>query len=68
MSKQDTNDHDADSVESFCEKNRISRAYLYKILKQGKGPVVRKIGRRSLITREDSAAWRAALPVRKAVA
>lgn len=66
MSNAVTFDFDADSIETFCKRHRISRSYLFKLVREGKGPRIRKVGRRSLITREDSATWRASLPVRGA--
>jgi hypothetical protein len=54
-------DKDADSVEAFCERHDFSRAYLYKLWKQGLGPEYIRVGSRRLITRNQGRAWRASL-------
>ena len=55
-------DHDgADTVERFAEKNAISRAQAWKELAAGR-LIGRKVGARTIITHEDAAAWRRALP------
>ena len=46
------------SVNAFCEAHHISRAYLYRLWNEGRGPRRTKIGRRTLISRESAAAWR----------
>ena len=45
-------------VGPFCEAHDISRAYLYKLWSQGKGPIYIQLGRRRLITAEAAAEWR----------
>jgi len=45
------------SVTSFCEAHTISRALLYKLWKEGKGPHFAKVGRRVLISQTDATAW-----------
>jgi predicted DNA-binding transcriptional regulator AlpA len=35
----------------------ISRAFLYKLIKTGKGPVLTRIGDRVFVSRENLAAW-----------
>jgi hypothetical protein len=50
---------DAYSVQEFCERHRISRPFFYKLLAQGLGPRVLRLGSRTLVTREAAAAWRA---------
>jgi hypothetical protein len=45
-------------VMPFCEAHDISRAMLYKLWKQGKGPKYIAVGRRRLITAEAAAEWR----------
>jgi hypothetical protein len=54
-------DRDADGVEAFCERHDFSRAYLYKLWKQGIGPKFIQVGKRRLITRDQGRAWRASL-------
>ena len=46
------------SVDEFCVDHRISRAMFYKILKEGTGPRVMKVGNRTLISVEADADWR----------
>lgn len=46
------------SVNSFCQVHHISRAYLYRLWSEGRGPRRTKLGRRILISREAAAAWR----------
>jgi hypothetical protein len=52
---------DADTIEEFAVKNRISRSQVYKEIAAGR-LVARKVNSRTIITREDGAAWRNALP------
>ncbi len=49
---------DAYSVESFCARHGISRAYFYLLIKRQQAPRIMKLGARTLITREAAAAWR----------
>jgi hypothetical protein len=46
------------TVPEFCEAHRISRALLYLMLRDGRGPRVMKAGRRTLISKEAAEAWR----------
>jgi len=48
-------------VSSFCSAHRISRSFFYRLLGEGRGPRLLKIGRRTLITAESAAEWRALL-------
>lgn len=50
-------------VASFCRAHCISRAHLYKLLKDGRGPKIMKVGRRTLISAEAARAWREAMEV-----
>jgi hypothetical protein len=52
---------DADTVDEFAVRNRTSRSQVYKEIAAGR-LVARKIGTRTIITREDGAAWRRSLP------
>lgn len=45
-------------VQGFCEAHHITRGFFYKLLKEGKGPRLMKVGRRTLITAESGADWR----------
>ncbi len=46
------------SIAQFCERHNISRAFFYKLSKEGRGPAVMKVGRRRIISAEAAAAWR----------
>lgn len=46
------------TVAAFCQAHHIARSYFYALLKQGKGPEIYKLGRRTYISGEAAAAWR----------
>ena len=46
------------SVTDFCRAHGISRALFYKLLREGCGPRVMKVGRRTLISCEAAEQWR----------
>ena len=46
------------SVSEFCRAHGISRGTFYKLLADGRGPKVAKIGRRTLISTEAAEEWR----------
>jgi predicted site-specific integrase-resolvase len=48
----------ATTVDEFCQAHRISRASFYNYLKAGLGPVIMKVGGRTLVSNEAAAAWR----------
>lgn len=48
----------ANSVVEFCEAHGISVATFYVLAKRGDGPIVMKVGRRSLISVEAAENWR----------
>ena len=48
----------ANHVSGFCREHGISRAHFYNLLKRGDGPVIMKVGRRTLISAEAAAEWR----------
>jgi hypothetical protein len=48
------------SIRQFCEAHNISEDFFYKLCRQGRGPVRMKAGRRTLISWESAARWRAA--------
>jgi hypothetical protein len=54
-------DTDADGIEEFAAKNNISRRKVYDEIGTGR-LIARKVGSRTIITKEDGAAWRRALP------
>jgi hypothetical protein len=54
-------ERDAYSIDDFCERHRISRAYLYVLWKRGCGPRSIKLGRRRLISVDAATEWRRAM-------
>jgi hypothetical protein len=56
----------ASTIDEFCEEHRFSRAFFYKLKKQGKAPRVTALGSRRIITVEDAAAWRQAMAAQQA--
>ena len=46
------------TIDEFCMANRICRATFYNILKAGKGPVIMRVGTKTLISEEASENWR----------
>ena len=59
---------DAFTVTEFCERHRISRAHLYDLIREGRGPRVMRPGRRTLISREAASDWRREMEKRNACA
>ncbi len=50
------------TVSEFCEAHgRMSRTLFYSLVKEGKGPRLMKIGRRTLVSQEAAADWRRAM-------
>ena len=47
------------SVAAFCADNGLSRSLFYRLLKDGRGPRLTKVLRRTLISSEAAAEWRA---------
>jgi hypothetical protein len=47
-----------ETIDEFCDENRISRSLLYKMIREGRGPRLMKVGRRTLITHEAAEDWR----------
>jgi hypothetical protein len=56
---------EAFSVASFCEAYQVSVALFYKLLKEGRGPAVMKVGRRTLISRTAATEWEQRVTFRK---
>ena len=56
----------ASTIDDFCDRHRISRAFFYKLKNQGLAPRITALGSRRLIFEEDEAAWRAAVALRPA--
>jgi predicted DNA-binding transcriptional regulator AlpA len=48
----------ANSVLSFCKAHRISVSTFYNLMKRGEGPIVMKVGKRTLVSYEAAEAWR----------
>ena len=61
-------EQDAFSINEFCQRHRISRATYYNLQKNGTGPLVVKVGARSIITTEAAKAWRERLESEAATA
>lgn len=57
-------ERDALTVTEFAARHGISRAHLYDLLREGLGPRVMRVGRRTLISREAAADWRRAMEER----
>jgi len=51
-------DKDTYTVSQFCSRHNISRTLFYKLLSEGRGPVLMHASRRPLISRESAADWR----------
>jgi predicted DNA-binding transcriptional regulator AlpA len=47
------------SVPAFCADHGLSRSLFYRLIKEGRGPRLTKIARRTLISAEAAAEWRA---------
>ena len=47
------------TVPAFCADNSLSRSLFYRLVKEGRGPRLAKVGRRTLISAEAAAEWRA---------
>ncbi len=54
----DSSNRDSYSVENFCSRHGISRAYLYLLWRRGEGPAYMQVGARRLVSREAAADWR----------
>ena len=46
------------SVSQFCREHGFSRSLFYRLLREGRGPRVLKVGRRTLISQEAAEEWR----------
>ena len=56
------NERAALGVDDFCAWASISRAHFYREVNAGR-LIMRKAGRKSVVTMDDARAWLAALPV-----
>ncbi len=52
---------EAYSIQQFCDVHGFSRGLFFKMMKDGRGPKVVKLGRRTIITKESAAEWRSRL-------
>jgi hypothetical protein len=56
--QKDSVERDAYSVDEFCRRHSICRANFYNLVRAGQGPLIKKAGKRTLISKEAAAAWR----------
>jgi hypothetical protein len=49
---------DALSIAEFCRRHGISTALYFKISREGRGPRLMRVGRRTLVTQEAACEWR----------
>jgi predicted DNA-binding transcriptional regulator AlpA len=49
------------SIPEFCQQFRIGKTFLYKLLKDGRGPRIIRVGRRTIISSEAARDWIAQL-------
>lgn len=56
------------TVHQFCADHSISRATFYNLINEGKGPVLMKVGSRTLISVEAAEAWRRRMEAESAAA
>ena len=49
---------DAFSLREFADRHGISISHLFEMLKDGRGPITMRVGRRRLVSVEAAAAWR----------
>ena len=54
----DNSKHGARSVDEFCADHRISRAFYYKLRREGRGPREMRVGSRVIVSDEAAADWR----------
>ncbi|WP_304305885.1 hypothetical protein [Pseudacidovorax intermedius] len=45
-------------MKQFCSSHSIGRTHFYALVKQGRGPQIMKVGRRTLISEEAATEWR----------
>jgi len=46
------------TITQFADAHHVSRTHVYELIKQGKGPRLMKLGRRTLVSVEAAADWR----------
>lgn len=52
------------SVEQFCREANIGRSLFFQLLAEGRGPRVKRIGRKLLVPRREAERWIESLPER----
>jgi len=58
LKREAKQDAPTSTVPQFCDQHHISKVHFYSLIKQGKGPRLMKLGRRTLVTAEAAADWR----------
>ena len=53
-----TTERTACSVNQFCESHSVSRSLFYRMLSEGWGPAIMKVGRKTLVSAEAAQEWR----------
>jgi hypothetical protein len=48
------------TIKEFCRAHRLGHSLYYQLKAEGRGPAEIKLGRKTLISREAAARWRAA--------
>lgn len=48
------------TVDEWCARYKFGRSFFYKLLREGRGPRIMKLGSRTLITVESDDEWRLA--------
>ena len=56
------------SVAQFCAAHNITKVFFYKLLKQGNGPRIMKVGARTLVSIEAASEWRRKMEIETASA
>jgi hypothetical protein len=46
------------SIKQFCAAHGVSEAMFFKLVRQGEGPALMKVGRRTLVSIESAERWR----------
>jgi hypothetical protein len=57
QSRRDKERNGSYTIQEWCEHRRVSRAMLYKLFQQGRGPRTHNVGTKRLISSEADAAW-----------
>jgi hypothetical protein len=54
----ESGERDAYSIQEFCRRNGFSVSFHHKLQRQGIGPRLMRLGKRTLVTIEAADAWR----------